>query len=245
MKILAVLLCFVVMLACGDEGANIPTTFPDAANNFVKVNLADSNATPLASHILQSTVHISVSNSEYPGEGSGFVCAENLIATAYHVIKAAYKSEDPTYIKVHSVLGGKVYSATAIAASNEGNDIAIVRVPDYPAPALSFADSDMVYIPQEIVIVGSPLGYVGTVHLGHISAIRNQKFSSFQGKAIQIMAATAPGLSGGPVANLQGRVIGIHVASIPNAANMALVIPSNTLKNLLDSIPAPTSPIQR
>ena len=158
---------------------------------------------------------------------------------AYHVVKSVYKSEAPSYVDVQSVLGGSIYAATTVAATNPDRDIAVLRVPNYPAPPLPFADSDTVYIPQPILIAGSPKGYIGTVHSGHVSAIRNHNFNLLNGKIIQIMMPTAPGFSGAPVINLLGQVIGIHVASVPDSENMAIIVPSNTIKTLADSISPP------
>ena len=68
---------------------------------------------------------------------------------------------------------------------------------------LPFGDSDTVTVGEDIVAIGNPAGLEGTVSRGIVSGIRKAKDMQW----IQITAPISPGSSGGPVFNLNGRVI--------------------------------------
>ena len=241
------LLCFIAGITllfgfgCGDEGDQSRLQ-PLTSNTVAPVPIAqDFQATPLALHILTSTTYITVTNSEESSDGSGFVCGAGLIATAFHIIDAVYNTKNlPTYVKVQSVLGVTLYPASSIVAHNSHKDIAIIRVPHYPAPSLPLASINEVFVGQDVLIVGNPLGMIGTVAKGNVSAIRNGTENWIRGADIQIAAPSSLGSSGSPVVNQQGKVIGIHVASVTGGNSMGLVVPSNAIKSLLDQIPAAT-----
>ena len=61
--------------------------------------------------------------------------------------------------------------------------------------------------------VGNPLGLEGTISDGIISGMREFKDFSI----LQISAPISPGNSGGPVFNLNGKLVGVSFASIDKA----------------------------
>ena len=192
------LLAFLLLCsACGDEG-DIGHLQQLTANTASVIPLDQPfYATPLAQHILTSTTYITVKNSEEASDGSGFVCGDGLIATAYHVIDAAYNTRNlPTYIKIQSVLGGTIYPVTSIVARDIGRDIAILRVPDYPEVPLALTNSDFVYIGQPVFVASNPEGYIGSYSFGIVSGIRMNVGPLLKDKSIQITAPISRGSSG-------------------------------------------------
>ena len=243
------LLCFIAGITllfgfgCGDEGDQSRLQ-PLTSNTVAPVPIAqDFQATPLALHILTSTTYITVTNSEESSDGSGFVCGAGLIATAYHVIDAAYNTSNvPTYIKVQAVLGGMLHTATAIVARDVGRDIAILRVPDYPAPPLPLANSNLVYIGQPVFVAGNPDGYMGSYSFGIVSGVRMNVGPLLRDRSIQITAPISAGSSGSPVCSEHGAVIGVVSLSDVDGNDLTFITPSNALASLLQSIAPPTEP---
>lgn len=180
-----------------------------------------------------STVSISVAGAfrgrgygPYPrrGLGSGVVMdAEGNILTNAHTVDGA----DRILVGLGDgrVLGGSVVGA------DPDTDIAVVRVEgDHLAPA-AFGDSDKLKVGQPVLAIGNPLGLPGgpTVTSGVVSSLhRNIRLGDGDGlPVIQTDAAVNPGNSGGPLVDLQGRIIALNAATIPYAEGIGFAVPIN------------------
>jgi S1-C subfamily serine protease len=93
-------------------------------------------------------------------------------------------------------------------------DIALVHVAA-PLPAARLGDSEAVRPGELVLAMGNPFGLAGDDHepsatLGVVSGVhRFQGGEKVYGDALQVDAAVNPGNSGGPLFDLQGRVVGI------------------------------------
>ena len=119
------------------------------------------------------------------------------------------------------------------------SDIAILKMPFDNLPQAQLGDSDRVAVGQWVLAFGSPFGLSQTVTQGIISA-RNRGQISL-GDTIRIKeflqtdAAINPGSSGGPLVDLQGKVIGINAAIASNNGNnsgVSFSIPSNLVRRI-------------
>ncbi len=168
--------------------------------------------------------------------GSGFIIdASGLVVTNNHVIADADEImvilQDNTTIKAHLV------------GRDVTTDLALLRIKtDHKLVAVSFGDSDKPRIGDWVMAVGNPFGLGGTVTAGILSA---------RGRAIgddgpyddflQTDAAINKGNSGGPLFDLDGRVIGIDSAIFsPSGGSIGLgfAIPSNLAKPVIAEIEA-------
>jgi serine protease Do len=85
-----------------------------------------------------------------------------------------------------------------------------------------------------VLAVGNPLGFVGALSTGIIHAagsVRGLGMNSWLQADVQL----APGNSGGPLADVQGRVLGINTMV---AGGLALAIPSNDVARFLANGPS-------
>ncbi len=180
-----------------------------------------------------STVSISVAGAfhgapfrPYPrrGIGSGVVMdREGRILTNAHTVDGAERIL--VGLGDGRVLGGSVLGV------DEDTDIAVVKVDgDHMAPA-EFGDSDKLKVGQPVLAIGNPLGLPGgpTVTSGVVSSLhRNLRLGDGGGlPVIQTDAAVNPGNSGGPLVDLQGRVIALNAATIPYAEGIGVAVPIN------------------
>lgn len=180
-----------------------------------------------------STVSISVAGAfrgppfrPYPrrGIGSGVVLdREGRILTNAHTVDGA----DRILVGLGDgrVLGG------AVLGADEDTDIAVVKVDgDHLQPA-EFGDSDRLKVGQPVLAIGNPLGLPGgpTVTSGVVSALhRSIRLGDGDGlPVIQTDAAVNPGNSGGPLVDLQGRVVALNAATIPYAEGIGFAVPIN------------------
>ncbi|MDG6909073.1 MAG: trypsin-like peptidase domain-containing protein [Nitrososphaerota archaeon] len=167
------------------------------------------------------------------GQGSGIVLdRRGLIVTNNHVIDGASQ--------VNVGLGdGRTFTGEVVG-SDEATDVAVIRVEASDLPAADLGDSEAVRVGQFVLAIGNALALPGgpTVSMGVLSAkgrpLPGTDFI-FEG-LLQTDAAVNPGNSGGPLADLDGRIIGMTTMMIPYAQGMGFAIPINTVKKIAQEI---------
>ena len=118
------------------------------------------------------------------------------------------------------------------------SDLAVVRAVGPSLVAAPFGDAARLRVGQLVVAIGNPLGFAGSVTAGVVSALgrslaaRDGQASRLVENVIQTDAALNPGNSGGALADIRGRVVGINTAvagiglglAVPIAATTRLII---------------------
>jgi serine protease Do len=167
-----------------------------------------------------------------PSQGSGFVFDEDgHIITNSHVVSNA----ESITVRLHD---GREYEGTLIGA-DAATDIAVIKVVLNEGESLavtSLGNSDTLKVGQFAVAIGSPRGLEGSMSFGHISALGRDGLNlpglDYQG-FIQTDAAINLGNSGGPLCDIDGRVIGINTAIISGANAIGFAIPINMAKKIV------------
>jgi len=167
------------------------------------------------------------------GQGSGIILdRKGLIITNNHVIDGA----NQVYV---SLKDGRTFTGEVVG-SDEATDVAVIRVNASDLPAAELGDSEALRVGQIVLAIGNALALPGgpTVSMGVLSAKGRPLPGSdfiFEG-LLQTDAAVNPGNSGGPLADLDGRIIGITTLMIPFAQGMGFAIPINTVKKIAQEI---------
>lgn len=172
------------------------------------------------------------------GSGSGFlITSDGMILTNKHVVEDK-QSE-------YSVItqDGKQFAAE-ILALDPSRDVAVIKISGNKYPFLELGDSDQVKIGQTVIAIGDSLGeFSNSVSRGIISGLkRNVNAMSAFGDTerltdiIQTDAAINLGNSGGPLIDINGKVIGVNVARAQGAENIAFALPINQVKRLIDQV---------
>jgi serine protease Do len=171
----------------------------------------------VAEVLRRSTVQVSSGR----GFGSGVILgADGLIATNAHVVGS-------TQARV-KLWDGRMLEAV-VSTRDRARDLAMLRVSGSELPAATLADSSNVRVGELVFAIGSPMGFAGALSTGVIHAtgmVRGLGPSSWLQADVQL----APGNSGGPLADAQGRVVGINTMV---ASGLALAVPSNAVANFL------------
>ena len=179
------------------------------------------------------------SEREFSSLGSGFVISEDgYIVTNNHVV------ENASDIRVTFTDGLKL-EAELIAFDTE-TDLALLKVNGEGLPHLEFGDSDTAKVGNWVMAIGNPHGLGGTVTAGIVSA-RGRMLGGRYDDFIQTDASINRGNSGGPLFDLDGKVIGVNSMIIsPSGGSIGIgfAIPSNLAKNIIDQL-ATTGEIQR
>ncbi|MEM3570460.1 MAG: trypsin-like peptidase domain-containing protein [Candidatus Bathyarchaeia archaeon] len=167
------------------------------------------------------------------GVGSGFIFdSKGYILTNYHVV------EDAEKVQV-SLIDGKLLAGKIIGV-DPSMDIAIIKVSNGDLKEVELGDSNSLKVGQFVIAIGNPFGLIGgpSVTFGVISSL-NRRIKTKQGiieNLIQTDAAVNPGNSGGPLIDLNGKVIGITTAIIPFAQGIGFAIPINSIKQVLNDL---------
>lgn len=140
--------------------------------------------------------------------GSGFVISEDgLIVTNNHVIEQADEI-------IANFADGTALEAEVVGRDSK-TDLALLRVePSRPLTSVDFGDSEQLRVGQWVMAIGNPFGFGGTVTVGIVSALNRDINSGPYDKFIQTDASINRGNSGGPLFDLDGKVIGINTAII-------------------------------
>jgi hypothetical protein len=164
--------------------------------------------------------------------GSGFVVdANGIIVTNYHVIEGA------TALQVKT-LDGEIYDRVDVVDHDQRRDLAVIKIRAFrPLPTVALSDGT-VEAGEEAVAIGNPKGLEHTVSVGIVSAFRQAEGY----RLIQISVPISPGSSGGPLFNLQGKVIGITSSGVvaEGAQNLNFAVPIEYVKPLLTGGSTPT-----
>ncbi|MBE4909650.1 trypsin-like peptidase domain-containing protein [Bacillus luteolus] len=143
--------------------------------------------------------------------GSGF-----LYNNKGDVITNAHVAANATNVRI-TTADSKGYEGTVIGISGE-TDIALIRVPGLAGiEPLPIAKERKAEIGDEVLALGTPLGFQNTVTTGIISGVnRDLDIEPFHYEDVyQISAPIARGNSGGPLIDRKtGEVIGINSAGI-------------------------------
>jgi serine protease Do len=164
--------------------------------------------------------------------GSGFfVRQEGLVVTNFHVIENASAIEvvlfDGRRLPARLLGGEQKYDLALLKVEGEGN-----------FPVLQLGDSTRIGVGAWVVAIGNPLGLTALASKGIISGKgrRLEELPSL-GRVnvdfLQTDAVTDVGSSGGPLIDLQGRVVGINSAINARGRGIGFAIPVDLLKALL------------
>lgn len=169
------------------------------------------------------------------GVGSGVVYRPDVIITNHHVVQGS------TDVTIDYADGAS--SPGRVLATDAITDLAVVRTDRTGLPVPEYR-TELPRPGEQVLAIGSPLGFEGTVTAGIVSALNREiPGSAAQSRAlvdlIQVDAPISPGNSGGALLDAHGRVIGINEAYVPPAAgavSIGFAIPAATAVNIADQL---------
>ena len=177
---------------------------------------------------------------EQQGGGSGFlITADGYIVTNDHVISGGPRGESVDSVTV--TFPDRTEYKAKIIGRDAASDIAVLKIEaGKPLPFVEIADTSSLRVGDWVVAIGNPLGLGSTVTAGIVSALqRNTGQGGAYDRFIQTDTAINRGNSGGPLFDLNGRVIGINSRLIsPVGANIGInfAIPADAARPVIDAL---------
>lgn len=173
--------------------------------------------------VISSVVFVDSNN----WSGSGVIIGPNTVLTAEHVVK------DANNLEIYTAWG-ETYKAVG-SKWDPNNDCGLIFFKEKFENIANLGDSDSVEVGDGVFTIGSPFGkeLFNAVAYGIVAGIDYSIPFWNEVDTIVIDVAGNPGSSGGPVFNMDGKVIGIVVGGWWGADGLTAVTPINICKKLL------------
>jgi putative serine protease PepD len=240
-------------VARGDGGSAAPAAAPAAKSPSPSAQAAASTSALSVNEIYRraksGVVEViateQASDSPFPGQGSpstqaqgsGFVYdADGHIVTNEHVVDGA------TSVTVKFANGKKL--TAQVVGTDPSTDLAVLKVDALPSDVtpLTLGSSGSLEVGDGVVAIGSPFGLTESVTTGIVSALGREIEApnnyAIVG-AIQTDAAINHGNSGGPLLDMQGKVVGVNSQIESDSGGndgVGFAVPSSTIKSVVPQL---------
>jgi putative serine protease PepD len=214
-----------VTMALSMAAATGVLLMPNLAAHRAKFNIARAQ---------HETLYVNITTEYGKGACSAVIVGKETVLTARHCVVAGdegdgmpiFLATDPRNDLTVTDYDGKTLPAHIVYVS-ENHDHAMLSVPGLKGPAAELS-CKAAQVGEKVYIVGQPLGALrwavspGTVASTYPLAKAVQEEVSGLGwqQLVTLTAAVAPGSSGGPVFDANGRLIGLVVASLGQFSGM-------------------------
>jgi S1-C subfamily serine protease len=171
----------------------------------------------IAARTVPAVVSIEIRVGDEGGTGSGVVIdPAGYVLTNNHVVAPAAGAGGAT---VEAIFHDGTRTAAQIVGRDPKTDLAVLKVAVANPVVATIGSASDLAVGDGVIAIGSPLGLVGTVTDGIVSALNRPVRLDAAGTdsnavidAIQTDAAINPGNSGGPLVDSTGAVVGINTA---------------------------------
>lgn len=166
--------------------------------------------------------------------GSGFLIdPDGYIVTNHHVIAEADK--------VTVLLDDDTKLDAKVIGSDEKTDLALLKVDaDRKLPSVDWGQSRNAEVGDWSLAIGNPFGLGGTVTAGIISARGRDINAGPYSRFIQTDTAINQGNSGGPLFNMDGKVIGVNTAILSPGGGgnvgVGFALPSRVAQPIIEEL---------
>lgn len=216
----------------GGADPDLPVAVPDPEIvNDPEVLAAQTSVLKISSHAPACSAD---------STGSGWVVAPGRVVTNAHVVAGSES------VAVSDGSGGQL--AASIVALDPDLDLAILAVDDLTAPALE-RNTGQLAAGEEAVAAGYPWGGPYTLRATRIRGVVTDQSNDINGgegiarEVYSVRGVVRPGNSGGPLIDLDGRVIGTVFAMSSTDAQTGYALTDAATASYLDAAASLTTPV--
>lgn len=186
----------------------------------------------LVDAVLPRTASIWIRTPDGVSTGSGWCFDESHVVTNHHVV-------DQRMVDCRIRFSGQLEKRGEFVGSDPKTDLAVIRVDDPGVTPLEVRIDPQPRRGEFVMALGYPLEFDESVSIGIVSGLGRQVQLSRDVKieeAIQTDATINSGNSGGPLVDLDGRLIGVNFASRREAAQINLAIPAEIVRDVVPEL---------
>ncbi len=174
-------------------------------------------------------------NKKQKALGSGFIISpDGVIVTNGHVVDGA---ENITV----TLKGSKTYKAEMLGVDDK-SDIALIKIVDEKdLPYISIENTSKARVGDFAIAIGNPFGLAGSLTFGIVSATGRDNLDADGGfkNYLQTDAPINQGNSGGPLLNIEGKLLGINTAIYSmtgGSLGIGFAVPADIAKRVVRDI---------
>lgn len=168
-------------------------------------------------------------------QGSGVIVdSQGYVLTNHHVVRQA-RQISVTLSDGRTIPPSKV----KVVGADVLTDLAVLKLDADGLVAAEWGDSEALEVGDWVLAIGNPYGLDRTVTSGIVSATHRRNMADFSPHQnfIQTDAAVNPGNSGGPLVNIQGKLVGITTAIVGTSfQGISFAIPSSVAKEVYEQL---------
>lgn len=183
----------------------------------------------LADAVEQAGSAVVAVNARQRMSSSGVHWRPGVVVTADHTVK---REEEITV----TLPDGRTVPAT-LAGRDLSTDVAVLKLPGVELPAAEIGDASLLKVGHMVLALGRPGESGLSASLGVVSA-KSGAWRTWRGgqidQFVRLDLTLYPGLSGGPLVDASGRVVGINTSGL--SRRMDLVIPASTVNRVVDQL---------
>ncbi|HLH03921.1 MAG TPA: trypsin-like peptidase domain-containing protein [Bryobacteraceae bacterium] len=172
----------------------------------------------IAEALRRSTVHVRSGTATAQGSGSGIILAPHRVLTNAHVLRGRR-------VEIEDWEGRRVHASLVMTSARR--DLALLEAPALRGSPAMLGDSDLLRPGAPVLAIGNPFGFTGAISTGIVHRLAGHDW-------ICADLQLAPGNSGGPLADFQGRVVGLN--TMIAAGGLAFAISSRALQRFLSDL---------
>lgn len=187
------------------------------------LNRLNGDLSQLVKKVRRSLVQISDGDRSI---GAGTIWqADGLIITNAHVVHRRVRD-----LKV-GLPDGRTLPARVLAKDKQ-HDLAALSVEASNLPTIELGDSSGLQPGEMVIAAGHPWGVTGAITAGAVIDVGDPIEMRFaHGELLQVGLHLRPGHSGGPMVDVQGRLVGVN--TMINGPDVGLAIPLHAIKRFL------------
>lgn len=190
-----------------------------------EINLKSADFSSIVDDIIEAVVSVKTSK----GQGSGVIFdSRGYLITNKHVIEGTNS--------IQIIDSNSDSYSVDVVGSAANADLAILKInSDKTFSYLEFEDSSNINVGERVIAVGNPLGLSFTVTEGIVSGL-DRKVDSTDIGYVQTDVPINKGNSGGPLVNVEKKIVGINTFKIIDTEGIGFAIPSNVAEDLANQV---------